>query len=421
MEGDLKGAIEEYKGIVSSAGSDRAAAARALLRMAEAYQKLGDAEAQKIYQRLVRDFGDQKDAAAAARARLTPTGEARSATVRNIDAKDASGTVSADGRFLAYMDWDTGNVAVRDLRSGAERPVTRRNDYNLLSPVISRDGKYVAYESFNGACVDQPQPHTRLHSVLCIVSIGDESGSARVALDRADISGITPMDWSPDGRAVAVSIQREDRAAQIGIVKVDNGSLDILQTVDWRGPTRIFFSPDGRHVAFDLPVNDTSDERDVHIVAVNGGGGVPVVQHAGQDIVMGWTPDGAHLLFASDRGGSMGLWAQRIVNSKPDGKARLVDASLGSGWSLGVTTAGSLYFAVQNIGRDVELVNVDLVSGKQTGASTSAISRYVGTNAMSPATFAKRFRRACSFRKPPSRVTTSPVLYHPGPNSDCGG
>ena len=62
VEGDLKGAIEEYKKIVAGAGSNRALAAEALVRMAGCYQKLGVSEAQTIYQRVLREFGDQKDA-----------------------------------------------------------------------------------------------------------------------------------------------------------------------------------------------------------------------------------------------------------------------------------------------------------------------------------------------------------------------
>ena len=49
VRGDLKGAIEQYKKLAQS--KDRALAARALVRMAESYQKLGDGEAQKVYQR----------------------------------------------------------------------------------------------------------------------------------------------------------------------------------------------------------------------------------------------------------------------------------------------------------------------------------------------------------------------------------
>ena len=67
VEGDLKGAIEQYKKLAEN--KDRAIAAKALIQMAECYQKLGDAESQKLYQRVVREFADQKDALALAQAR----------------------------------------------------------------------------------------------------------------------------------------------------------------------------------------------------------------------------------------------------------------------------------------------------------------------------------------------------------------
>src|SRR5262245_23730059 len=57
VRGDVRGAIEQYKRIVDTYGnSDRGIAAQALLRLAEAYQKLGDAEANSVYERLLRQF-----------------------------------------------------------------------------------------------------------------------------------------------------------------------------------------------------------------------------------------------------------------------------------------------------------------------------------------------------------------------------
>src|SRR5262245_24664408 len=44
LEGDIKGAIRQYEEIVRRYSSDRVAAAKALVRMAEGHQKLGDAE-----------------------------------------------------------------------------------------------------------------------------------------------------------------------------------------------------------------------------------------------------------------------------------------------------------------------------------------------------------------------------------------
>ncbi len=53
--GDLAGAIEAYKKLAES--GDRAVAAQALLRLAGCYQKLGNDEAAKIYQRVVTSGG----------------------------------------------------------------------------------------------------------------------------------------------------------------------------------------------------------------------------------------------------------------------------------------------------------------------------------------------------------------------------
>ena len=47
VDGDLEAAIETYKQIASSAGSNRALAATALLRLGGCYEKLGREEAQK--------------------------------------------------------------------------------------------------------------------------------------------------------------------------------------------------------------------------------------------------------------------------------------------------------------------------------------------------------------------------------------
>src|SRR5712691_952604 len=70
VSGDLKGAIKQYEAVVAKYGKDRAVAAQALLHMAECHQKLGDAESRKIYEQIVRDYADQKEAVTTARARL---------------------------------------------------------------------------------------------------------------------------------------------------------------------------------------------------------------------------------------------------------------------------------------------------------------------------------------------------------------
>src|SRR5881227_1590927 len=63
-DGNIKNAIALYERIVKDFASDRSLAANALIRMAQCYEKLGNTEAQAIYERLIREYGDQKETAA---------------------------------------------------------------------------------------------------------------------------------------------------------------------------------------------------------------------------------------------------------------------------------------------------------------------------------------------------------------------
>jgi lipopolysaccharide biosynthesis regulator YciM len=68
VQGDLPAAIKLYQNIAASKTADRAVKARALLQLAECYEKLGQ-QSERVYQQIVRDFADQP-AASQARAKL---------------------------------------------------------------------------------------------------------------------------------------------------------------------------------------------------------------------------------------------------------------------------------------------------------------------------------------------------------------
>lgn len=116
VKGDLKAAIEQYKKVATT--SDRAIAARALLRLAECYQKLGDAEAQRVYERLVREFANQKEAVATARprmggARTTGTGMVARQLWTTTNYSQVS--IGSDGRRAAVADGNSSEIQIRDL------------------------------------------------------------------------------------------------------------------------------------------------------------------------------------------------------------------------------------------------------------------------------------------------------------------
>jgi hypothetical protein len=123
VEGDLQGAIALYKQIVSNTSVPRPIAAAALLGLGGCYEKLGQAEARTVYERLLAEYSDQAQEAAQARDRLA----AISRTVRM-----SSRTTIPESR-----DGDQAGVATRSCRRTEEMAFT---DRGVVWVVPSRAG-----------------------------------------------------------------------------------------------------------------------------------------------------------------------------------------------------------------------------------------------------------------------------------------
>ena len=78
---------------------------------------------------------------------------------------------------------------------------------------------------------------------------------------------------------------------------------------------------------------------------------------------MGWSPDGAWLLFTSDRAGSIHLWGLRFADGRPVGSPQVLKGNVGRGSSLGLTAAGSLYMVKGSSTRDFSIAAIDLDAG----------------------------------------------------------
>jgi hypothetical protein len=119
-EGKLREEIPLYEKAAQSAGKDRALAARALVQAGECYQKLGDAESRKLFDRVVRDYADQRESVTIARARLGANTAAHSdgLVTRQVwkgpKVNPWGSSVSPDGRFISFTDWETGDLAIHD-------------------------------------------------------------------------------------------------------------------------------------------------------------------------------------------------------------------------------------------------------------------------------------------------------------------
>jgi len=363
VQRDISGAIASYKKLLGVRGLDRKIAAEALFHLALCYQKLGDAEARKTFERLVSEYGDTLWAAQA-RPKIVALGNAHSldrqtATLLWKADIDCEGTISPDGRYVSYTDWNTGNMAFRDLIKDVSFPVTTTGTWKGASEfaetaAFSRDGKQVAYQWFEG---------NKARFELRIT--GTSAGAVPRSVFRSEeFRWVAPHDWSPDGKWIAVGLEPENsdartfegikpgQRAALGLVSGEDGSLRLLRTSEWRsansGFGNIRFSPDGKFLAYDRPPSDPKRwwQRQAYVHVIDENREIPVATDSTREEIVGWSPDGSHLLFTTDRTGSTDLWSREFSNGKPQGNAEMVRQGIGRIVPFKVNAAGGLYYCV---------------------------------------------------------------------------
>ena len=391
VDGDLEGAIRQYQALVSTYGkTNRPVAAQALLGMAEAYQKMGDAQASTIYERILREYGDQTDIAASARARLSrgtsADAAARSAQMTGAraiqvwtpgSAASGFGTPSADGRYLPFMDPLTGDLAIRDLTAGTSRRLTDVKGWSVVKPgarvheylagnaVMSADGTRIAY------MWTAPSGEYELR-VLPLTGSNTETIPTVVEV------GADPVAWTPDAKRVLATRRLEDQRVQFSVFSVDSRAVQALETVGWASPTTSL-SQDGRYIAYGLAPSADTAARDIFVLAMDGSFKTKLVEHAADDESPLWSPDGSQVFFFSDRTGSRSLWTAPVQAGRPAGAPALVKADVGPVRALGITRNGAIFYSAERNLLNIDVAAID-AAGAVTAAPAPATQRYLNSN-----------------------------------------
>ena len=343
IDGDLKGAVAMYQELTKSA--DRAVAAQSYLRLGQGYRRLNDPQAKPALERAL-EFKDQPEVVAKARAALG-TGAAKSAAAAGSPGPsmrrvwdgpdvDTSGRISPDGRFLSFVDWSTGDPALRDLTNDTSRRLTNKGPWTQSGEyaervVYSRDGRYLAYSWFNGS--DAAGCEIR------ILHLQAPAGTAprRMVPASAPVRWCMPQDWSPDGRWMLVSLTAQSGSDSLVLLDARTGAT--AKTLATHEVDAARFSADGSLVAFDRrrPDNLSSD---IVLARIEDTRESTVAVGAGLNEPLAWTPDG-HLLFSSTRRSRPGVWLQWMDGRTEAGEPTLVKHDL---WSrgLGMTATGGL-------------------------------------------------------------------------------
>jgi tetratricopeptide (TPR) repeat protein len=229
-EGILKDAIDLYSQVADNLNADQSLRAKALLHIGMCYEKLGTEQAVKAYQRLVNNFPAQKSEVSIAMERLSrlttkeSPGEIIIRQVWTGQEADGFGSVSADGEYLSFTDWETGNLAVRNLKTGENKQVTQDAtwkdstqyaEYSLISP----DGNQFVYTWY----------YKDLYYELRLLKSGNQKPLTLYSCKNFD-EYITPGVWFSDGnRIIAQKYNITTRSRQLLLINTYSGEIEVLK------------------------------------------------------------------------------------------------------------------------------------------------------------------------------------------------
>lgn len=366
-DGDLQAAIELYQRIVREFAGDRALAARALVQMGRSYEKLNSPKARDTYDRVVREYSDQSEAADFARHRLgtllasaAAAEDAPGVVFRQI-AFDGLGRMpyarlSPDGGKMVYMHKQEQqprfSIRVRDLASDDEKVLVENAGVTIYFE-WSPDGSKIVYR--------------RRRELRTLDVAGGATNVVWVSPD--DHTVVTPLDWSPDSLFILAAMRDlADWTTRLAIFPSAGGPPRHLVSgtvaeLEAHGQ----FSRDGTHIA---GVQTKDGNTDIYVWAADGSEELRVTHHRGRDDSPFWSPDGRYLVFRSDRAGDYDLWALPTAGSIPTGAPLRIKTGLGARTRItDLTAAGQLTMWMLGDGtpHDLFVLPVNSLSGESTG------------------------------------------------------
>jgi len=394
VAGDLEAAIGLYERIVENFPDQRAVSARALVQMGSCYEKMGNMQARMAYERVLRDYADQRDNAAVARDRLAALEARDAAGVAAAAVASGSASTARDRELpeikpsengieiLLRMSPDNSRAMIMGVGGGqnlgvydfASEATTWITDHSWDTPEVpmgfagtwSADSTRVAYSAQS----HRGDPATTVTEIYLV-----EPGETPRAIYRSEQNKPYVTDWLSDGSALVAAMQRPDQSVAIGLISVTDGSFRQLKTLDWARPGRPQVSPDGRYILFE---DGTQDARDLFLAATDGSSLTPLDEHPALDSAPLWSPDGRHVIFRSNRQGMEGIWAVAVRAGAAVGDPFLV-MDRADGVNLLDWTTGGIVYRKSGSVSDIYTTAID----PNTGATKRApkMIPYPGTGA----------------------------------------
>jgi len=378
IEGELDAAIKIYETIIKQYPENRPVSAKSLLHSGICKERLGMKEAQKAYERVVREYSDQSDIVDQAKIRLAvlgSPGEKKGFLTRRIlaDASGVSGVLTADGKYIIGLNLEKGDVSRFEIASGQTSKITNKGpwgetDMSFQGQVLSHDGKRIIYDSFTKDWISQ------------VVIRNLDGSEVRTIYSEKDYYSI-PYDLSSDEKFILALRSKNETINNLTLISTTDGSVRELRYI----PSSFFmfenakFSPDGQFIAFSFVRDGNPPHGDIFLISSDGQNEIVVAGHPAEDRLLGWTANGKNLLFLSDRSGTWDIWTVSITKGRQQGEPELLKKDFGYySEVLGISPDGSFYYKVNTPSGGLYGGALDLEAGKILVPPSLIKTRYIG-------------------------------------------
>jgi len=196
---------------------------------------------------------------------------------------------TADGRYILFSSNRAGNHSLWRVaaQGGAPERFNAGGD-NISDPVLSRDGKLLAYSQFYQ------------DTNIWAMDLGTLARRSFIASTQYDSSPA----WGYDGKSV---VFRSSRGGSNEIWIADGQGNNPRQVTKFGGTLSGSpkLSPDGTRIAFD---SRPYGQPDIFTIGADGGDLIRITDDVNEDVVPSWSSDGKWLYFGSNRGGAWQVW-----------------------------------------------------------------------------------------------------------------
>ena len=290
---------------------------------------------------------------------------------------DDSGEISPDGKYLSYNDSGTGDLAIYEIETG-KRKLTNLNpgqgsnyDQFAFSPRWSSDSKSIYYSVFVSPELSE------------LRTIGlNHSESKTITKIEGNQKWLEVYDLSNDGNTILATIEINTNKTQIALISLSDGNIRIIKEFPFAGfVENLKFTSNGASIIYDYPPKLESPNHDIYLFSIDKNSETPLIKHQANDFVLGLSPNGKELLFASSRSGQLGFWSIGFENGKTNGIPVLIKTSEHSYLKgLGFNEKGAFVYCHFPSKTDVYETEINPETGEVVNPPSEKVGNFIGAN-----------------------------------------